>query len=151
MSGKAAANVALVILIAEDDPNDVLLLQRAFSKAALQASVTFVPNGLEAIAYLRGDPPYDNRAIHPIPDLLLLDLKMPGAGGLDVLAWIAQRKEFAGLRVAVFSSCVAPEDSKKAVSLGARSCFNKPIDPVQLLALIQEKGNPGPELQSAQE
>ena len=144
MSAKAAPNITPVILVAEDDPNDVLLLKRAFEKAGLGASVLYVSNGLEVIRYLRGEPPFDNRATHPLPDLLLLDLKMPGAGGLDVLAWLSVRKELAGIRVVIFSSCVAPEDSQRAVSLGACSCLTKPLNPLDLLPVL--KGARGFEL-----
>ena len=137
MSAKAASNITPLILVAEDDPNDVLLLKRAFEKAGLGASVLYVSNGLEVIRYLRGEPPFDNRTSHPLPDLLLLDLKMPGAGGLDVLSWLSARKELAGIRVVIFSSCVAPEDSQRAVSLGARSCLTKPLNPLDLLPVLK--------------
>src|SRR5579872_5919417 len=127
MSAKAAVGrVPPVILIAEDDPNDVLLVRRTFAKAGIRASMFFVSNGLEVTRYLRGEPPFDNRDEYPFPNLLLLDLKMPEASGLDVLEWLAAAPERFGIRVVLFSSCVAPGDMRRAVSLGAHSCVTKP-------------------------
>ena len=126
------------ILVAEDDANDVWLLKRAFAKAGLTATVSFVTNGQEVIAYLEGNPPFDNRSAYPLPNLLMLDLKMPGIGGLEVLEWLATKPKLAGLRVVVFSSCAAPEDSRYAVKLGALSCMTKPLDPLYLAHLFHD-------------
>src|SRR5579862_9076738 len=119
MSAKAVN--PLVILIAEDDPNDVLLIRRVFTKAGIRALTFFVSNGVEAIRYLRGDAPFNDRGAYPFPNLLLVDLKMPEAGGLDVLEYLATLPQRSGLRAVLFSSCVAPEDMRRATSLGAFS------------------------------
>src|SRR5436190_17858455 len=100
MSAKAGVdNKPLVILVAEDDPNDVLLLKWAFARSQLHATLRFVSNGLEVISYLRGEPPFADRTSFPLPRLLLLDLHMPAAGGFDVLEWLADAPEARGLRV----------------------------------------------------
>ena len=139
MSAKAAVGQPLVnILIAEDDANDVLLLKRAFSKARIPAALFFVANGQEAITYLQGHPPYADRRCHPFPDLLLVDLNMPGISGLEVLQWVASKPELAKLRVAVFSSCIAPEASRQAVQLGAQCCITKPLDPLELVPVFTD-------------
>ena len=130
-----------VILVAEDDSNDVLLLQRAFAKASLPARVLFVSNGAEVIRYLSGEAPFDDRAICPFPQLLLLDLNMPGMGGLEVLQWLEANPQVARLRVVVFSSCVAPEHARQAARLGAHSCVTKPLCPLDLLPMLQELSN----------
>jgi CheY-like chemotaxis protein len=138
MSAKAALdNCAFVILIAEDDPNDVLLLKRAFAKARINASLFFVSNGLEVISYLQGEPPFSNRSLYPLPSLLLLDLNMPAVGGLGVLEWLVAHP-VQKLRVVVFSSCIGPEQSREAVKLGARACMNKPLNPLELLPIMRE-------------
>jgi CheY-like chemotaxis protein len=146
MSAKAAVDrPALVILVAEDDPNDVLLLRRAFSRAGIVASLFFVPNGQEAISYLRGERTYEDRSKYPVPHMVLLDLNMPAVGGLDVLEWLASRPERAELVVVVFSSCMAPSDCRQAAMLGAHSCMTKPIDPSALLPVLAELSrNPHP-------
>jgi CheY-like chemotaxis protein len=145
MSAKAAPNQpAIRILVAEDDPNDVLLLKRAFAKAQVPAALFFVSNGQEAISYLEGQAPFDDRAVYPLPNLLLLDLNMPGLGGLEVLQWLAAQHALAGLRIAVISSCLAPEACRQAVKLGAHCCVTKPLDPLQLLPVFRElQGPPG--------
>ena len=66
-----------VILLAEDNQDDVLLVRRAFERAGLRRQVRAVSNGLEAIAYLNGDTPFGDRDKYPFPDLVLLDIKMP--------------------------------------------------------------------------
>jgi CheY-like chemotaxis protein len=139
MSAKAAIKQPpLCILIAEDEPNDVLLLKRAFAKSGVRANLSFVGNGLEAINYLRGDPPYDDRVVYPLPQLLLLDLNMPGAGGLEVLEWLAHNPHRAVVPTVIFSSCVAPEASRMAARLGARLCITKPLDPLELIPLLKD-------------
>src|SRR5215471_13051974 len=63
-----------VILVAEDDPNDVFFLRRAFQKAEVRCQIMDVPNGEEAINYLQGTSSYSNRTDYPLPHLLLLDV-----------------------------------------------------------------------------
>jgi len=137
MSAKAAVD-RLVILVAEDDPNDVLLLKRAFIKTGLPASLFFVSNGQEAISYLRREAPFDNRAEYPFPDILLLDLNMPVVGGLEVMEWLSVWPERASLVAVVFSSCMAPSACSQATMLGAHSCMTKPLDPSALLPMLSE-------------
>src|SRR5216110_221255 len=73
------------ILLAEDDSNDVLLIQRAFQKAGFRNSLKVTRDGEQAIEYLAGHGIYANRQRFPLPFLLLLDLKMPGTDGFEVL------------------------------------------------------------------
>ncbi len=137
MSAKAAVDHdALVILIAEDDPNDVLLLKRAFARAGIAASLFFVSNGQEVIHYLEAKPPYDNRAAYPYPSVLLLDVNMPRVNGLELLEWLAARPDRASLVAVMFSSCLAPGDCRQAAMLGAHCCITKPLDPNCLLPLL---------------
>ena len=127
-----------VILLAEDDANDVFLFRRAVKKAGLQSTVVDVPDGREAVQYLSGEPPYANRALFPLPNLLLLDLKMPLMDGFDVLGWMRTRPELANLPVVVLSSSTIEADIKKARSLGAREYLIKPSDTSDLLKMVQD-------------
>ncbi|HZR21287.1 MAG TPA: response regulator [Verrucomicrobiae bacterium] len=139
MSAKAApTKPAINILVAEDDANDVLLLKRAFTKAQVPAALFFVSNGQEAISYLEGQSPFDDRTTYPFPSVLLLDLNMPGVGGLEVLQWLAARPDLSGLRVAIISSYLAPEACRQAAKLGVQWCVTKPLDPLQLLPVFGE-------------
>ena len=138
MSAKAVTRRPLVILVAEDDPNDVLLMKRAFLKAGVEALVFFVSDGQEAIEYLKGIPPFDQRSEYPYPNVLLLDLNMPGVNGLEVLQWLASRPDRASLVAVVFSSCLAPGDCWQAAMLGAYRCLTKPLDPRSLLPMLTD-------------
>ena len=74
------------VLLAEDNEDDLFLSSRVLAKASLQ-TVHHVADGREAIDYLAGRGPYADRVRHPLPDILLLDLKMPGHTGHEVLEW----------------------------------------------------------------
>src|SRR5438034_1265664 len=99
-----------LILLAEDDPNDVLLIQRAFQKAGLPYVVKVVPDGGDAIEYLSGRAEYSDREKFPLPFLLLLDLKMPGTDGFEVLQWVRSDPDLKRLLVVVLTSSDLQED-----------------------------------------
>ena len=129
-----------VILVAEDDANDVFFLRRAFQKAEIKCQILDVPNGQEAIRYLEGASPYTNRSDFPLPQLLLLDLKMPLMNGFDVLEWVRGRPELSQLPALVLSSSAHSEDISRAQQLGARDYHVKPSDLAQLTLLARELG-----------
>jgi CheY-like chemotaxis protein len=78
------------VLYVEDDDNDVLLMRRAWMKAGIRGSLQTVPDGEEAVRYLPGQGQYVNHVEHPMPGLVLLDLKLPKMSGLEVLKWIRE-------------------------------------------------------------
>jgi CheY-like chemotaxis protein len=130
-----------VILLAEDEEDHVLLIQRAFSKANIPNPLHVVWNGQEVISYLKGEGKYSNREEYPLPDLLLLDLKMPRVNGFEVLQWIRQQSGLAPLRVLVLTSSDQIRDVNEAYRLGANSFLVKPLDFedfAQLSHLIRE-------------
>ena|SRR5437899_3358273 len=116
-----------VILLAEDDGVDVLLTRRAFTKAGLRNPLHVVSDGVEALAYLSGEGQYADRSQHPLPVLLLLDLKMPHKNGLEVLEWIRDQPELSDLRVVVLTGSDQPQDIQDAYRLGATSYLTKPL------------------------
>ncbi len=117
-----------VILLAEDNEIDVLLTRRAFAKANLLNPLHVVPDGEEAIKYLKGEGQYSNRAEYPLPDLLLLDLQMPHKNGLEVLQWIREQPSLRGLSVVMLSSSDQARYINLAYQLGANSYLVKPVD-----------------------
>lgn len=119
---------SLCILVAEDDANDAFILQRAFKACGLKRPIHVVHDGAEAIKYLHGDPPYDNRIHHPFPDILILDLKMPRASGFEVLEWINQHPDYRVIPAIVWSASADRRDVKHAFCLGAHAYLCKPTE-----------------------
>jgi CheY-like chemotaxis protein len=117
-----------LILLVEDNADDAALLRRAFIKARVMNPLHLARTAEEAIAYLGGSGKYANRTEFPLPSLVLLDLKMPGMDGFDVLRWIRQDPALKGLRVVVLSSSDDMRDVSTAYKLGANSFLIKPAD-----------------------
>jgi len=112
-------NPVPTLLVAEDDENDFLFLDLALSKAKIQIDLRRVSNGDEAIEYLAGHSHFANRDAHPLPQLILLDLKMPSADGFDVLTWLRNHDTLKTLPAVVFSNSDHPDDIQQARALGA--------------------------------
>lgn len=125
------------ILLVEDSPDDVLLIQRAFRKANLINPISVVDDGEKAIQYLSGAGAYADRASHPLPVLVLLDLKLPRKSGHEVLAWIKQHPSFKRIPVVVLTSSTETIDVNKAYDLGANSYLVKPVGFDDLFAMIK--------------
>jgi len=117
-----------VILVVEDREDDIILLRKALSVAAVNNPLHFVRNGEEALAYLSGEGKYARRDEFPLPLLILLDLKLPGLSGFDVLAWIRQQEGIRALPVVVLTSSDQLSDVNRAYELGANSFFVKEFD-----------------------
>jgi CheY-like chemotaxis protein len=117
-----------VILLAEDQEDDILLVRRAFARGQITNPLQVVRNGQEVIWYLQGEGKYSNRVEYPLPDLLLLDLNMPVKDGFDVLRWIRRQPSLSALRVLVLTSSESLRDVNLAYKLGANSFLVKPIE-----------------------
>jgi CheY-like chemotaxis protein len=126
-----------IILLAEDMDDDAFLCQRALKKVALNHRCIHVSNGEECIAYLEGTGPYSNRAKYPLPNLLLLDLKMPILSGFEVLDWLCKRPEFKRLPVIILSGSEWQEDRERALRHGAREYQVKPMETGDLVTIMQ--------------
>src|SRR5437667_6439061 len=116
------------ILLAEDSDDDILLIRTAFTKANILNRLQIVRNGEEAISYLKGEGRFANPVDYPLPGLLLLDLKMPGKNGFDVLRWVRQQPTLSALRIVVLTSSDSIRDVNLAYRLGANSFLVKPVD-----------------------
>jgi CheY-like chemotaxis protein len=125
------------ILLVEDDENDALLVKVAFQKCGIHNPVQWVKDGLEAVAYLYGDGDYANRHVHPFPEVLILDLKMPRMGGLELLAWIRDHSQFRVIPTIIMSSSKLDVDIEKAYSLGANTYMLKPSSLDELVKMIK--------------
>jgi len=115
------------ILLVEDDQNDVFFLQYAFENAGIQNPVQVVDDGQEAINYLAGSGAYADRQQFPLPCLVLLDLKLPGKMGNDVLRWIRNQPSLSHLLVVVLTSSSDANDVDGAYEWGAQSYLVKPL------------------------
>lgn len=125
------------ILLVEDNPDDVLLMQRAFKKANLVNPVAVVDDGEKAIEYLSGAGAYADRAKFPLPVLVLLDLKLPRKSGHEVLAWAKQHPALKRIPVVVLTSSTETVDVNRAYDLGANSYLVKPVGFDDLFAMIK--------------
>jgi CheY-like chemotaxis protein len=129
-----------VLLLVEDDPDHVLLIQRAFGRANLVNPLKIVRDGEEAIAYLAGTGDYADRTRYPLPSLLLLDLKLPRKSGLEVLEWIRGDAALRLLPVVVLTSSEESRDIDRAYALGVNSYLVKPIRFEDLLEMVKSIG-----------
>jgi len=117
-----------LILLVEDRDDDVLILRRSFQQAGIANPMQIVKDGEEAVAYLSGTGKYAERKEFPLPDLVLLDLKLPRLDGFEVLRWVRTQPALSGLRVVVLSSSENIRDVNLAYALGANSFLVKPTD-----------------------
>ena len=124
------------LLYAEDDENDVFLMQRALKKAGVARPLQVVRDGLQAIKYLAGEGEFADREQYPLPSILLVDLKMPRRSGLEVLQWVRTQEALQHLPVVVLTSSNQDRDMEAAVAGGASAYWVKPADPEKLIAMV---------------
>jgi CheY-like chemotaxis protein len=124
-----------VILYVEDEETDVMLLQHVLAKAAIHNPLHTVKDGKVAKEYLAGEPPFDDRRLHPLPGLVLLDLNLPFWSGFEVLEWIRQQPQLRRVPVLVFTSSSRPDDISRAYDAGANAYLVKPNALADLSAL----------------
>lgn len=134
--GERAENRAATVLHVDDDPNDTALLQAACQRAQVDFQLLNVNDGEEAIAYLSAA---EDRSV-PMPVLVLLDLKMPRATGVEILRWIRQHPRLNRLPVIVLSGSELQDDIRRAYSEGANSYLVKPLGFDALVDMIRSIG-----------
>ena len=116
------------VLLVDDEEKDVLLTRLALERAGLELSVYSVPGGQEAIAYLNGDPPYQDRFRYLLPALVLLDIQMPRMDGFEVLRWVRKQPNFATLPVVMLTGSSTKAVAQTARLLGATSLVVKSVN-----------------------
>jgi CheY-like chemotaxis protein len=114
-----------VILHVEDEVDDAFFVARAFGKMRSGCAVLHVKDGPSAIDYLSGDGKYANREDYPLPDLLLLDLKLPVVSGFEVMEWARSQPLFKELPIIILSGSPLDGDRVRAKALGALAYFVK--------------------------
>jgi len=129
---------APVILVAENNDDDFVLLRCAFESAGVPHRLIGVPNGVDAINYLFADEPFTNRSAYPFPDLVLLDIHMYLMDGIEVLAAIKERIEFQHLPIIVMSSIDEPKIIQEALKFGAKDYLIKPITMDERIEMVRE-------------
>jgi len=127
----------LTILLAEDDENYALILKKAIDANGWKNPVQIVPNGQEAINYLKGEGKYADRDTYAFPSVMFLDVKMPKASGLDVLRWVKEHPQCSVLPTMMLSSSDEEKDVKLAYELGANAYFIKPLHFEELKRMLQ--------------
>jgi CheY-like chemotaxis protein len=126
----------LRILHVEDSEEDLILFGRACEAAGLPTIFHTVEDGSQAVAYLKGEGEFHDRNQHPFPDLIILDLNLPGMDGFDFLGWL-RREARLSLPVLVFTISGSAEDKSKALAAGASGYFVKPKDFETLVRLAE--------------
>lgn len=142
------------VLLVEDDVSDFRLVQRAFAKLKPSVSMIRLTHGDEAVAYLAGEAPYENRALHPIPSVILLDIKLPRRSGFEVLEWVrTQESRLKRLPIVMLTSSRHQVDVNRAYDLGVNSYLVKPSNNSELEQLASTfhaywlEANSNPDLQ----
>lgn len=125
------------ILLVEDDENDAFFFERALKKAGVPHPLRIARDGQDAVHYLGATGNYGDRAAHPLPGLVVLDLNLPVKHGLEVLKWLRGRPETQNLVVIVLTSSTDILDRHEAYTLGANSYLVKPADPNQLTSVVE--------------
>jgi len=124
------------LLLVEDNPDDVFIMRRALKKAELELPLLVANDGREALEYLRGNAPFNDRAQFPLPMVMFLDLKLPYLNGFEVLEWIREHPGFNDLRIIVLTSSGEDRDQRRAQELGIQGYLIKPPKPDTLREII---------------
>jgi len=124
------------LLLVEDDPNDVVFFRRALKGSDLLTHLRVAEDGLVAVAYMEGTGRFENRSEHPLPALIILDLKLPKKPGLEFLEWLRKDFRCKDTPVIILTSSKEPTDLLRAQELGVTAYHVKPVDFKDLCELV---------------
>ena len=133
---KSLLNAAreIEILLVEDNPGDVLLTKEALLDGKLSNRLNWVKDGAEAMAFLTKQPPF----AHAIrPDIILLDLNLPGKNGYEVLSFIKTKEQLKRIPVIILTSSKAEADILRSYDLYANCYITKPVDFEKFLTVVR--------------
>ena len=125
----------LGVLLVEDDPGDVMIAQEALKASELTSKLTVVPDGVEAMKYLRRETGYESASR---PDLILLDLNLPKKSGHEVLAEVKADPELRKIPIVVLTTSGAAEDVVRSYDLHANVFVTKPVDFDHFTSVIKQ-------------
>jgi len=126
-----------MILIADDNENDAIAIVATLKAAGIRNQLRLVGDGKEVIDYLKGKNEYADRSQHPLPSVLLLDLKMPLVGGFDVLEWLRIAMPAKDILIIILSGYGELKDIQRGYELGARSFLVKPCRSEDIRNLVR--------------
>lgn len=129
---------APTLLVIEDAADQAVLVGVAARRAHPGLKVHTCEDGLDGITYLAGIEPYDDRRIHPMPDLIILDLFMPELDGFEVLRWMGEKMDENRPPVVVLTSSHKMSDEIRALELGAKAVYAKPMELIGLGEAVRE-------------
>jgi CheY-like chemotaxis protein len=132
--GPGSPGVPIEMVLIEDDPGDVMLTREAFAEYKVGNRLVVLSNGIDAIAYLRGEGRHAGRRL---PDLILLDLNMPGVSGRELLTMLRADPVLCRIPVVVLTASNAEEDVLRSQLLGADSYLRKPVDFASLVTVVR--------------
>ncbi|WP_413171475.1 response regulator [Anabaena azotica] len=126
------------VLYVEDDPAYVLLLKRALQRSKLEnlPKLRVVTTMEDAVRYLLGQTPYEDRFANPLPSLLLTDLRLPGKSGMQLVQWVQAQPQFQHLPIVMLTGTALDEDIVLAYQQGVNFCLVKPADVDSLVNII---------------
>ncbi|MDB6112596.1 MAG: response regulator receiver protein [Pedosphaera sp.] len=125
------------VLLVEDLENDIILMRRSWKLEGVKSQLQAVSDGRQALDYLAGEGEFLDRDKHPLPCLVLLDLKLPYVMGLEVLKWIRAQNGLESLPVLVLTTSALQRDIDEAYKLGANAFLVKPSGVAQLAELVR--------------
>lgn len=129
-----------MILLVEDNDDDVELTLRALRRNRVANKVDVVRDGAEALEYLFATGDYAKRDVRDTPNLVLLDLKLPKVGGLEVLERVRADPRTRRLPVVILTSSNVESDLARSYDLGANSYIRKPVDFTQFMEAVNQLG-----------
>jgi CheY-like chemotaxis protein len=125
------------ILIAEDDENDAIILERALRKVGFENPFRFCRDGTEVLEYLKAEGKYHDRREFPFPRILITDLKMPKMGGIEILKWLYHHPDCNMIPKIVFTASKHATDIQEAYKWGVNSYLVKPGGYEQLTQMLK--------------
>jgi CheY-like chemotaxis protein len=130
-----SAATSIDILLVEDDQADVLMTREAFEHHKIRNALHVASDGIEALKFVRNEPPYEGA---PRPGLILLDLNLPKKDGRQVLAELKDSPELRSIPVVVLTTSEAEEDILRSYDLHANAYVTKPVDFNRFVEVVRQ-------------